>query len=130
MSFAFWENGIPLNKLFTLGRGLFSPSKGKHMLKRAESHRCEVNTLGIFACNSSMFLRFLKGVHFRESLTESEQSVRFYTRKFLKMIEHVGYSLRYSKISMLIYSGNSSLSNAGRFFLLTRYKCGCYQLCL
>ena len=34
---------------------LYNPSKGKHVLKRAESHRCEVNTLGILACNFSTF---------------------------------------------------------------------------
>ena len=28
--------------------------KGKHKLKRAESHRCVVNTLGIFAWNFSI----------------------------------------------------------------------------
>ena len=44
-------------ELFTLGGRLFNPSKGKHVLKRAESHRCEVNKLGIFACNFSMFFK-------------------------------------------------------------------------
>ena len=44
-----WGNGIPLNKLFTLGGRLFNPPKRKHVLKRAESHRCEVNILGTFA---------------------------------------------------------------------------------
>ena len=43
------ENGIPLTNLFTLGGRLFNPPKRKHVLKRAESHRCEVNTLGTFA---------------------------------------------------------------------------------
>ena len=50
-----WENGIPLRKLFTLGGRLFNSSKRKHVVKRAESHRCEVNTLGIFACNFGTF---------------------------------------------------------------------------
>ena len=50
-----WENGIPLNELFTLGGRLFNSSKRKQVLKRTESHRCEVNTLGTFACNFSMF---------------------------------------------------------------------------
>ena len=51
-----------MNKLFTPGGRLFSPPKGEHVvLKRAESHRCEVNTLGILACNFSTFLRFLEG---------------------------------------------------------------------
>ena len=39
-----------------MGR-LFNPSNGKHVLKRAESHRCEVNTLGIFAGNFCMFFK-------------------------------------------------------------------------
>ena len=48
------------------------------MLKRAESRRYEVNTLGILACDFSMFFKvLLKGAHFRESLTESERSDRF-----------------------------------------------------
>ena len=67
----------PPNKLFTLGGRLLNPSEGKHVLKRAESHRYEVNTLGIFAFNLSMFLRFLKGAHFRKSFTESEWSDQF-----------------------------------------------------
>ena len=54
------------------------------MLMRAESHRCEVNTLGTFACNLSMFLRFLKGARLRKSRTASERSDRFYSEKFLK----------------------------------------------
>ena len=46
-----------LNKLFTLGGRIFDPLERKHMLKRAESHGCEVNTLGIFACNFSIFCK-------------------------------------------------------------------------
>ena len=34
---------VPVNKLFILGGGtLFNPPRGKHVLKRAKSHRCEV----------------------------------------------------------------------------------------
>ena len=33
----------------------FQPVKGKHVLKRAESHRYEVNTIGILACKFSTF---------------------------------------------------------------------------
>ena len=51
------ENGTPLNEFFTVGGRLFNSSKRKHMLKRAKSHRCEVNTLGTFACNLSMFVK-------------------------------------------------------------------------
>ena len=49
-----WENGIPLNELFTPGGRLFNLPKRKRVLKHAERHHCEVNTLGIFACNFSM----------------------------------------------------------------------------
>ena len=52
-----WENGIPLNKLFTLGARLFNLPKPKHVLKRVESHRCEVITLRTFACNFSTFFK-------------------------------------------------------------------------
>ena len=52
-----WENGIPLNKLFTLGGRLFNPPKRKHMLKLAESHRCEANTLGISAFDFRTFIK-------------------------------------------------------------------------
>ena len=38
-------------RLFILGGRHFNPSKGKHVLKGAESHHCEVNTLRILACN-------------------------------------------------------------------------------
>ena len=50
-----WENGIPLNKSFTPG-GRKRP-KRKHVLQRVESHRCEANTLGTFACNFSTFFK-------------------------------------------------------------------------
>ena len=46
----------PLNKLFTLGGRIFNLSIRKQVLKRAESHRCEVNKLGILRCNFKMFL--------------------------------------------------------------------------
>ena len=46
-----------MNKLFTLGGRLFNPLGRKHVLKHAESHRCEVNTLRIFACNFSTFFK-------------------------------------------------------------------------
>ena len=49
-----WENGIPLNKLFTLGGRLFNPPKRKHLLKHSilSSSLCGKH-LGIFACNFS-----------------------------------------------------------------------------
>ena len=51
-----WENGIPLNKLFTLGGRLFNPPNGEQVLKRVESHRCEGFLLVILV----RFFRFLK----------------------------------------------------------------------
>ena len=33
----------------------FQPPTGKHVLERAENHRCEVSTLGILACNFITF---------------------------------------------------------------------------
>ena len=48
---------MPLNKLFILGEKLFNPPKRNHVLKRSESHRCEVNTLWIFACDFSTFFK-------------------------------------------------------------------------
>ena len=67
----------PHGRIESLSISFFNLPKGKHMLKRAESHRCEVNTLGTLACKFCTFLRFLKGIHFRKSLTESETSGRF-----------------------------------------------------
>ena len=75
--FVIMEEWNPLNNLFTLVERLFSSSKRKHVLKHTESHRCEVDTLGMFACNFSMFFKVLKGIHFRKLLTESERSDRF-----------------------------------------------------
>ena len=56
------------------------------MLKRAESHRCEVNTLGTFACDFTTFLRFLKRIHFGKLPTESERRDRFQPGKILEII--------------------------------------------
>ena len=72
-----WENGIPLNKLFTLRGRLFNPPNRKHVLKRAECHRCEVNTLGTLPCNLSTFLRFPEQTHSGKLPTESERSDQF-----------------------------------------------------
>ena len=52
-----WKNGIPLSKLFSLRGRLLNPPKGKHVLKRAESYRCEVNTFGVLVCNVSAFFK-------------------------------------------------------------------------
>ena len=105
-----------MNELLTLGGRLFNSSKRKHVLTRTESYPCKVNTLGTFVCNFSMFLRFLKEALFRKLLTESERRDRFYSGKFLNIIEHVSYSIKYCKISLPIYLGSRSLSNAGCVF--------------
>ena len=77
MYFVLMGEWSPVNKLFTLGGRLFQPAKRKYVLKRAESHRCGAKRLGIFACNISTLLRFLKGIHFRRLPTESERSDQF-----------------------------------------------------
>ena len=66
-----------MNKLFILRGRLFNPTRGKQVLKRAESHRCEVNTLWKFACNRSTLFKVTRREFFRRSLTESEGSDRF-----------------------------------------------------
>ena len=43
--------------LLTLGGRLYNPPEGKHVLKRAESHSCEVNTFGTLACNFGTFFK-------------------------------------------------------------------------
>ena len=48
--FSSWENG---------GGRLFNPPQREHVLKPAESHRCEVNRLGTFAGNFSTFFKGL-----------------------------------------------------------------------
>ena len=63
-----WENGIPLNMKFILRGRLFNRTRRKHVLKRAESHRFEVNTLWRLACNFGTFLRFFEGKLFRNPL--------------------------------------------------------------
>ena len=48
------------------------------MLKRAESHRCEVNTLGTFACNFSMFFSgFSKGLILENRLQKLNEVTDF-----------------------------------------------------
>ena len=79
---AFCPHGIPLNELFTLGGRLFNSSKRKHVLKRAESHRCEVNTLGTFACNFSFFLGFSKGLILENRLQNLNEVTDFSHKNF------------------------------------------------
>ena len=47
------------------------------MLERAESHRCEVNTFGTFACNFSTFFKVSQWDSFWKIASESERSDRF-----------------------------------------------------
>ena len=47
----------------------------------------------------------------------SQRSDRFLSENLLKIIEHVSYSIKYCKISLRIFSGSRSLSNAGVFFI-------------
>ena len=63
--------------IFILRGRLFNSTRGNHVLKLAESHRCEVKTLWIFACNSSTLFKVSRREFFRKSLSESEGSDRF-----------------------------------------------------
>ena len=65
------------------------------------------------------FVRFLEGHFFSESPTKSERGGRFQAGKILKIIENVSYLITYCKISLLIYSGSSSLSKVGPFLTHT-----------
>ena len=44
----------------TRGQVFLQTAKGKHVLKRAESHLFEVNRLGFLACNFSTFFKVSK----------------------------------------------------------------------
>ena len=59
------------------GGGLFNPTREKHMLKRVESHRCEVNILWKFFVILARFFKVSRRDFFRKWLTESEGSNRF-----------------------------------------------------
>ena len=52
------------------------------MLKRAESHRCEVNTIGKLACNFSTFLSFLEGIVLESRLQDQNGVTDFSKEKF------------------------------------------------
>ena len=70
-------------------------------------------------------LAILTGFFFVKSLTASEQSHRFQPGKLLQTFEYVSYSIRYCRISLLIYSGSRSLSSSEHF--LTHSVCiNCY----
>ena len=57
----------------------------------------------------------LNGRFFAESLFLKPPKRVKTTRKILKIIEHVSCSIRYCQISLLTYSGSSSLSKSGHF---------------
>ena len=61
------------------------------------------------------FLRFLEGSCFRKSLKKSELSDRSQRGKILKTIELVSYSIRYCKVSLLIYQGAHTVTTLGLF---------------
>ena len=82
MYFALMRELNPPNKSFTLEKRLFNATGGKHVPKDAESHRCEVNTRGTFACNFSTE-GFSKGFIFENRLQNLNGG------KFLEIIEHV-----------------------------------------
>ena len=83
-----------MNKLFKQGGRLFNSSKGKHVLKRAESHRCEVNTLRILACNFSMFFICISKGFILENCLQNLNGVTDFGQKISKMIEPDSYSIR------------------------------------
>ena len=58
---------------------------------------------------------FLRGFILENRLQNWNGGTDF-SKKIFKKIEHVSYLIRYRKISLLIYSTNSSLSNVGLFF--------------
>ena len=76
------EEWNPPEKLFTLGGRLSNPSKGKLELKGTESHHCEVNTLGILACNFSTFYGFSKRVILENCSQNLNRMTDFSQEKF------------------------------------------------
>ena len=75
MYFVLMGEWNPLNKLFTVVGRLLNPSKGKHVLKRDESHLCEV--WGFLLVFVACYLRFLTGFISRKLVTKCEQRDRF-----------------------------------------------------
>ena len=79
-------------------------------------HRCDVYILGKLSDDCNRFVKNSQNEIFRKFLLKSEWSDRFQPGKILKIIKHVGYSIKYYKISLLIYTLSSSLSHAGPFY--------------
>ena len=63
----------PAYAIRTTGK-TFQLAKRNNVLKRAESHHCEVNTFAIPACNFSKVFKVPLRNFFRILLTESERS--------------------------------------------------------
>ena len=67
------------------GERLFNHPKWKHMSKCAESHRCEANILGTFACNFSTFFKgSQKGFILENCLQNLNGVTDFRQKNFLK----------------------------------------------
>ena len=81
------------------------------MFKRPEVIAVRETYQGCLFLILAHFVRLLEGTLFRKSLVKCERSDRSQPEKIMKMIKHVSYSIRYCKISLLIYSGCSSLSS-------------------
>ena len=73
------------------------------------------------AQNSCTFFKAFRKGFFRLSFTKSEQSDRFQPGNILKIIKHVSYSISYYKISLLVYSMSSNLSNGRPIFTHPAY---------
>ena len=65
----------PKYVIHTRGR-LFSLTRGKHVLKRAENHRCKVNLSAKLACSFSTFFKVSQRDFFTKLLAESKRSDR------------------------------------------------------
>ena len=67
--------------IFIQGARLFNPKREKHVLKRAGSHRCEVNTLRKFACNFSTFFKVSRRELFLDDRLHNLKGVADFSQK-------------------------------------------------
>ena len=116
------ERNPPELVIHTRGK-IFSSLKRIARGKVCPSHPCDVNIPRKLADDFSTFSKVSRSDFLRKSRAKSERIDRFRPGKILTLIEHVSYPIRYCKISLLIYSGSSSLSNAGRFFSYSPGSC-------
>ena len=88
-----------MNKLFIIEGGiLFNPTRGKHVLKCAESHLCEVNTLWKLACNFSTLFKVSRREFFLENRLQNWTRVTDFTnftQEIPTIIEHNRNSIKY-----------------------------------